>query len=309
MTPDGLWTIAVYAICSCLSAFVITLQELHADSGELSSEAGGLLLTFQDRAQTARLFALQEILKAVNTLTLTLQSKKLNLSNFPAKLDLLTTRLQEIKSDSGTYTQSFNEYIASCGYPLLGPDNVFDNNVFHNTQVMPYIDLLLENLNNRFGDSTQKVALAAGIFDPKLQTRHTIPSWIWICKEIHCLFLQIILNLTNLTGEFEIFKAFLKRQKEKSKSAHYVLISLATEDLGDVFPTLALLGCILLSCPLGTANVERSFSVMSRICNKLRQRLTPEHLDNLMLVSIEGPEVSDKKQRWKRSSRFQRPLP
>jgi hypothetical protein len=36
--------------------------------------------------------------------------------------------------------------------------------------------------------------------------------------------------------------------------------------------------------------VERSFSTMSRICNKLRQRLTPAHLDQLMIISLEGCE-------------------
>jgi hypothetical protein len=38
------------------------------------------------------------------------------------------------------------------------------------------------------------------------------------------------------------------------------------------------------------AGVERSFSTTNRVCNRLRQRLTPEHMSNLMLISHEGPE-------------------
>jgi len=44
----------------------------------------------------------------------------------------------------------------------------------------------------------------------------------------------------------------------------------------------------LFVCPLGTATVERSFSVM---CTRLRQRLTAEHLNDLMAISVEGPDT------------------
>lgn len=39
------------------------------------------------------------------------------------------------------------------------------------------------------------------------------------------------------------------------------------------------------------SGVERSFSSMNRLCTRLRQRLTPCHLDNLLLIAQEGPEV------------------
>ena len=104
------------------------------------------------------------------------------------------------------------------------------------------------------------------------------------------------LDETFVIGEWEIFKLFLWSQKEKEKTASHVLVSLLTDDLGDAFPTLRLLGQILLVCPLGTANVEKSLSVMSRICNRLRQRLTADHLNHLVLISIEGPDVLTEQQ-------------
>lgn len=39
------------------------------------------------------------------------------------------------------------------------------------------------------------------------------------------------------------------------------------------------------------AGVERSFSSMNRLCSRLRQRLTPDHLDQLILIAQEGPEL------------------
>jgi hypothetical protein len=67
--------------------------------------------------------------------------------------------------------------------------------------------------------------------------------------------------------------------------------SLLVSDLSDAFPELAKLAGIIMVSPIGTAGVERSFSTMSRLCNKLRQRLTPQHLSQLLLVSQEGPEA------------------
>ena len=45
----------------------------------------------------------------------------------------------------------------------------------------------------------------------------------------------------------------------------------------------------ILSMPIGTAEVERSFSTMNRILRSDRCRLLPEHVDILMKISIEGP--------------------
>ena len=36
---------------------------------------------------------------------------------------------------------------------------------------------------------------------------------------------------------------------------------------------------------MSNTGVERSFSAMNRICSRLRQRLTPEHLDALLMVA------------------------
>ena len=44
------------------------------------------------------------------------------------------------------------------------------------------------------------------------------------------------------------------------------------------------------------SGVERSFSSMNRVCTKLRQRMTPDHLSQLLLISIEGPEVLSRRE-------------
>ena len=45
--------------------------------------------------------------------------------------------------------------------------------------------------------------------------------------------------------------------------------------------------------PIGTAEMERSFSTMNRILRSERSRLLPEHVDIVMEISIEGPGIPD----------------
>jgi hypothetical protein len=60
--------------------------------------------------------------------------------------------------------------------------------------------------------------------------------------------------------------------------------------LKEVYPALSLLAKIFLCAPISTATVEREFSTENRILTDLRNRLTTEHVDQLMRISIEGPE-------------------
>ena len=62
------------------------LQEVHCASGDLSSEAGGLLLTFQNPTSVLLIHALDEMLQPLHVLTLQLQSPKMSLAEVPEKV-------------------------------------------------------------------------------------------------------------------------------------------------------------------------------------------------------------------------------
>jgi len=67
-------------------------------------------------------------------------------------------------------------------------------------------------------------------------------------------------------------------------------MDLSTSETG-VVPVLA---SKILLVPIGTAEVERSFSTMNCcILRSERCRLLPEHVDILMKISIEGPGIPD----------------
>ena len=60
-----------------------------------------------------------------------------------------------------------------------------------------------------------------------------------------------------------------------------------------LFPCFSMLASKILLMPIGTAEVERSFSTMNRILRSERCRLLPENVDILMKISVERPGILD----------------
>ena len=59
-----------------------------------------------------------------------------------------------------------------------------------------------------------------------------------------------------------------------------------------VFPLLANLASCLLVIPASTADCERGFSALKRIKTSTRNRLSSGTLDDLMIIDLEGKDVS-----------------
>lgn len=283
---DTRWTSnyrAVRAVRTSIEGIVITLQEIHACAGDLSSEAGGLLLTYQDQTSILLIHVIEEILHPINILTLALQSPKLSLADLPEKVDLTIARLREISDDCCTYSNAFEQLLADAKFPTIGtPVNIGE---VHSKIVQPYISTLCKNIDKRFGDAAGNVSIAATIFNPgnvdindmKQQQEHvrTLTKFFGMPQD-------------SAVTEWVCFRNYLL--KHRTESCGNVLKSLLTTDVGDSYPQLCQLAGIVLACPVGTAGVERSFSTMNRLCSRLRQRLTVEHLNDLLLIAQEGPE-------------------
>ena len=60
---------------------------------------------------------------------------------------------------------------------------------------------------------------------------------------------------------------------------------------GRLLPCFSMLASKILLMPIGTAELEKSFSTMNRILRSERCRLLPEHVDILVKISIEGPGI------------------
>ena len=59
------------------------------------------------------------------------------------------------------------------------------------------------------------------------------------------------------------------------------------------FPNIKILLTIAMVLPVSTATVERSFSDMKQIKERLRNRLLPASMFKLMIIPIEGPPLHE----------------
>ncbi len=58
-------------------------------------------------------------------------------------------------------------------------------------------------------------------------------------------------------------------------------------------PQIKILLTIAMVLPVSTATVERSFSDMKQIKDRLRNRLLPASMFKLMIMAIEGPSLHE----------------
>ena len=65
------------------------------------------------------------------------------------------------------------------------------------------------------------------------------------------------------------------------------------EDYGDIFPSFKSLANVALVLPMSSVPCERGFSTQNRIKTARRSRLTDDHVNTLMLISIHGPPLAD----------------
>ncbi len=182
---------------------------------------------------------------------------------------------------------------------------------------MPYLYSLIENINQRFMDEAVKVLSAAAIFDPAKFPTEESQITSFDLEEINTLAdyygndasveydgtihtSPAVLDREELLSEWKTFrraliqeKASVVQAKETRPSLQDLLQSMQKCDsYKAIFPQMFSLMSILLAIPVSTATVERSFSQMKLVKNRLRSRLSDVSLTQLMRVAIEGPELT-----------------
>ena len=110
-----------------------------------------------------------------------------------------------------------------------------------------------------------------------------------------------VLDGDGLISEWPVFRRALLKEKQVFMSTKSVTKSPTFQELFDeiqiseayvgLFPEIFKLINIMVTLPVGTATVERSFSHMKMVKSRLRNRLSDENLDKLLRIAIEGPEL------------------
>jgi len=136
---------------------------------------------------------------------------------------------------------------------------------------------VIKNMKERFSDDICQLSSLQKILKDKPE----------------CPDLQPVADLIHLPVQDLIDEWKFLRRLEVDLSCQETMIEFATmSDKKTMFPSFSSAFKLLL-LPLGTATVERSFSTSNRILTSERCRLLPNHVRQLMLVSVEGPPIPD----------------
>jgi len=70
-------------------------------------------------------------------------------------------------------------------------------------------------------------------------------------------------------------------------------VEILPNDYPEVYPDLVVLASVALVIPVSIAPCERGFSRQNILKSKLRNRLTPDRLDMLLMTKLNGPGKID----------------
>jgi hypothetical protein len=266
---------SVDVVCKHYAAICLALESIYADAGDLSCDAGGLLLQFRKSSTVCILHMLHSILQPLARLSKCLQSSEGNMCSAMELVKTVIEDLEEYDFDKlQIETAASRSKIRDAGAQL--DDDLSEDKCLKICR--DFVREILKNLRLRFSDEVSQLCDLQKIFKEKSDS----PD------------LTKVANLLKVTvAELQNEWKYLRRIPiDFSHQKELVDLGISVEKSA-MFPLFCRVARILVLLPLGTATVERSFSTLNRILNSQRCRLSPEHVSQLMLLSVESQPIPD----------------
>ena len=285
---------AVEALRHSLSSVLVSLDR---EASERSNPtASGLLKFMKQFFFVAALSLFADVLPHLAKLSRTLQSSSLDFSILQPVVESCITNVEKQTQSPGKHFSELDDLLASlneAGHSINVEGNVKER--FDEQVRKPYLAKLIENMNERF--QAIGVVSAFSIFNPSELPLMQSEVAHYGETELNILLSQytdgpLQLNCDDTLSEWKEFRDFLSQQRTSLKTikdlSEFFLVS---TDRKQLFPIMAELIARGLTIPIATADCERGFSAMNRIKTSPRNRLKTKTLEQLMLISIEGPAL------------------
>uniref|UniRef100_A0A2N9GI12 TTF-type domain-containing protein n=1 Tax=Fagus sylvatica TaxID=28930 RepID=A0A2N9GI12_FAGSY len=250
------------------------------------------------------LHLMKSILGVTNELSIALQKKNQNIVNAITLVNMSKKRLQMMR-DNG-WESLLAEVLLFCDkhdIPILNMDEIFVvggrlrrqtpqiTNLHHFRVELFYtvIDMQLQELNNRFSEANTELLLCMACLNPsnsfcafdkqKLIRLAELYPYDFSKSDLMALDIQLqnyIVDLQSndmfieLNGIDELARKMVETEKDVTYPLVYLLVKL------------------VLTLPVATATVERSFSAMKYIKNQLRNRMGDQWMNDCLVTYIES---------------------
>ena len=174
---------------------------------------------------------------------------------------------------------------------------------------LPYLTKLKNNIERRFEDSIGIIS-AGSIFEPRnlpAPESDRFPLYgndkLEVLLEFYGQETSITVgdlsastppdvNASDTRAEWRAFKLVMATEYRGGGMQAMLAALLQNKCASTLYPNIMFLMQVVVTFPVTTATVERSFSDMKQIKTRLRNRILPQSLDHLMRVAIEGPPLN-----------------
>ena len=289
---------AVQTLRRCLAAVLTALEREAAENGE--AVAVGLVKVMKSYHFIACLHLMSEVLPHLSHLSRLFQGTYIQLSMIQPHLNacmktLTSYRDAKTPPDVTATDAALNDELKE--FNIRIPPNIKDT--FNKHVRQPFLNLLLQNLNDRFTFAELLQGFDKFIPPPYTATdeerdkvSHNYKEKLQLLISHYGTGEDAPVSAEKLRKEWESFYYMLQDHYSNAKAIE-VMKDLVNEKLNPVYPQLSCLANLALVIPINTADCERAFSTMKRVKTRIRNRLKSVTLDALLRISIQGPSLDE----------------
>lgn len=290
---------------------------------EVSARASSFKNTLLHPRFFITLMFMLDVLNLLKRTSLQCQETSTTLIGNHCIFDKLVQDLEWFKTENGEFMNNFmsngkclketiwhactNEDLDNCNIrmKLQGEDIVFSNNQRTrqeeerwprlSTFRTQFIESVISEIHSYFPEGSTSMF---DVFNPSSLPKNmkSVPSY---SKKIIQVAERFQFNSATLITQFSALLQFLITEMNNEYCAH---LNSAPHEFWSHFlnsntlkwdTEIKQLVTIVLILPVGTADVERSFSVLNHFKSNRRSRLTSKHVEDITRIRINGPHISD----------------
>ncbi|XP_043222796.1 52 kDa repressor of the inhibitor of the protein kinase-like [Amphibalanus amphitrite] len=291
--------LAVERFLEQLSAIHLALEQIATWQDRRSSSKATALLSAISRTEfLVGLVVVERLAGILRPLALALQDKQLDLTKALQLVDAVKSVLTEQRASSEkefavlmrTVECAAEKLSVEVRKPRLPEKSVYRGNAgrdlsteayYQITVFNPAVDLVLQDINLRFGKHTQLTASLS-----KLLPKKTVSTEWSDVEPAYEQFKGLLGSVTDsqVKAEFSVWKA-MWRDKPKEEVPTTAISSLNACP-AEIFPNVHMLLKVLSVLPVTTAEAERVFSKVARTLTALKTTMTEGRLEALVLLQV-----------------------
>lgn len=293
---------AAVAIINNMPCLIMHLEDIASSDMDkkLSSRAKGYLKTLKSERFVKFILLFQDITTILSSLSELFQRRYLTAAKIKFSLKSTNEKLKKMLAENGPALEAYEKEMNINDDEILYRDMNLNRNVYQLSLFEDDRHTLLQNLldalEKRFDEINLDSVLGnIDIFDP-LNIGEGAENESYGEKELKVLLENLPQNLsinsTEAVNEYIDYKVWSRTKQKLSCETVWQRFLAESSDSNEYTNLCKLLNFILI-LPFSTAECERGFSQLNLIKSDIRNRLSTDTVNDLLMVKLYGPNLTD----------------